>query len=264
MTIAPLRRLVVTGLPCPESRWETFLGEHPSQKILSFYQVLSDTHSCDLRDLSERVATELTVHCPDSLICHGFGVPLSLIALLRLHRRGVRLRPRVTLFNGALRKVDVFKATHPLRAQFLSKTRAIAEIEALGGAIDPRLAQHIPRIRAIYRMIIGYSLGEKFRSMLGLEDLFAFNFTATPLQIPMQMIVSPNDPYIPFAAIDQVRRDFSVGRFIEVKYGHFPYSVAREKILPLIEAFEQSSVHLAPQYSAPQAREARREAPSSL
>jgi pimeloyl-ACP methyl ester carboxylesterase len=233
-----MRRLIVTGLPCPPEVWENFMGHRTEQRILPLLEVLDNTDSSDLRVMSRYVSDVIESFGPQSIVCHDFGVPLTLLALLRLKKKGRLPNIKLTLFNGAFRKVDVFQANHAFRAQWMTYRKAVKEIESAGGEVDQRLKRHFPRIRAMYRRIILYSLTEKLQALLGLGD-FAGHGEKPLLKTQTQMILSPNDPYIPAESLEQLRRDFPPERRIEIPYGHFPYSIESKSVLPLIEDFER-------------------------
>ncbi len=231
-----MRRLVVTGLPCPPEAWEKFLGKQKGQKILSLFEIFENCDSSDPRQMAKYVAEVIEKYKPDSILCHNLGVPLTIMALLRLSKKHP-VETRLTLFNGAFRRMDLLKAKHPFRIQLMTLRRAIREVEGKGGTVDLRLQKYMPRIRALYRYIILYGVSEKIAYSLGLDELIGTP-NKFPLKVPIQMIVSPNDPYIPYGSIQQLRDDCSAKRYIEMEYGHFPYSLPREKIIPLIEEFE--------------------------
>lgn len=232
-----LRRLVVTGLPCPPEAWEEFLGKSANQRILSAAEVYDGCQSPDLREMSKIVTRAIADFEPQSIVCHDLGVPMTLLSLLRLRRRGVWVNARVTFFNGALRRVNLLKASQMLRVQLMPIEKAIKEVHSHGGVVDERLRKHYKKIRAMYRRMVVFSAVDWLTSLTHLEKAIGF-LPGSPLGIPMQIIASPNDPYIPFESIEQLRRDFHVQRFNVVPYGHFPYSGRRDRILPLVEAFE--------------------------
>lgn len=235
-----MKRLVITGLPCPPETWEAFLGKHKNQRIMPIYEVFENSSSADLREMAKYVATRIEKEKPESILCHDLGVPLTLLALMRLSKRGRLPNVKVTLFNGAFRKVDPFKANHPFRIQFMTRARAVKEVESRGGRVDLRLKKHLARIRSMYRLIILFGVAEKLTAALGLDELIGAP-ERLPLRVPMQMIVSTNDPYIPYASLEQLRKDCAVKRFFELEYGHFPYTLPAKRILPLIEEFEKAS-----------------------
>lgn len=235
------RRLVVTGLPCPPEAWEEFLGKSPSQRILSAAEVYESCPSADVREMSKVVTRAIADFEPHSIVCHDLGVSMTLLSLLRLRRRGVWVNARVTLFNGALRGFNVLKANHVLRVQYWPVESAVREVKAHGGSVDPRLRKHYRRIRAMYRRMVVFSAIDWVTSLTHLEKAIGF-LPGSPLGIPMQIIASPNDPFIPFEAIQQLRRDFHVQRFNVVPYGHFPYSGRRDRIVPMIESFESEGL----------------------
>lgn len=231
-----MKRMVVTGLPCPPESWQSWLGDSEC-RVLPLHEVFENTSSPDLRVMASYVAKVIDREQPESILCHDLGVPLALIALMKLERKGRPSQARLTLFNGAFRKIDVFKATHPFRVQLMSFRRAVREVESAGGKVDPKLKPYLSRIRKMYRLIIYYSLTEKLQSWLGLEHFIGFTKPALALNI--QIIASENDPYIPSESIEQLQRDFSPRRVVRMNYGHFPYSRHQRDILPLIEEFER-------------------------
>jgi predicted alpha/beta hydrolase family esterase len=233
------KRLVITGLACSPEVWEKFLARHKGQRILPIAEVFENCPSPDLREMAKYVASQIEAYQPDSIIAHDVGVPLTMLSLSRLRRKGKSLPKKVTFFNGAFRHYDVFKAPHAFRVQFMSARRAVQEVQREGGKIDPRLKKHLPRIRAMYRMIILFSLTEKISSLLGLDEFLHVNHK-TPVKVPVQVqiIASRNDPYIPYEAVQHLRKDLKPRRFIEMDYGHFPYSIDRKSIVPLVEEFE--------------------------
>jgi len=234
-----MRRLIITGLPCPPEPWEDFFGKHKGQRVLPLLEVLEHTDSADLKGMSRYVASQIESFEPDSIVCHDYGVPLTLLALLHLQRKGRSPAAKITLFNGAFRRLDIFRSPIPFRIQLMTPTKAIREVESHGGHVDLRLKKYLPRIRAINRLIIAYSLADKMLSKLGLDEFMGYG--GKPLiRSPMQIIASTDDPYIPYDSIEQLRRDFSPQRFVKVKYGHFPYSVSSKTIVPLIEEFERT------------------------
>ena len=146
----------------------------------------------------------------------------------------------MTLFNGAFRRFDIFKANHPFRIQLMTLKKAVDEVESQGGTVDLDLEKHFPKIRAMYRYIILFGLTEKVSSLIGLEELIVPAGKAAA-GIPIQLIASTNDPYIPLESIRQLIKDFPMQRVIELEYGHYPYSIDRSRILPLIEEFEKGA-----------------------
>lgn len=235
-----MKRLIITGLPCPPGVWESFMGKHKGQRVLPLLEVFEHTDSADLRVMSRYISDVIGDFRPGSIVCHDFGVPLAMLALLRLKRhRKIPSGLRVTLFNGAFRKMDIFHANHVFRIQWMSYRKAISEVEKNGGEVDLRLKQYLPRVRAMYRLIILYSLIEKAQSILGLDD-FVGHGDKPLLRVPVQTIFSPNDPYISKESLDQLRKDFPPQRRFEIPYGHFPYSISPKEVLPLIEEFEET------------------------
>jgi pimeloyl-ACP methyl ester carboxylesterase len=241
-----MKRLIITGLPCPPDAWEKFLGKRRGQKILPLIDVFEHTDSADLRVMSRYVSDVISEYRPSSIVCHDLGVPLTMLGLLRLKRDSKMPSTRITFFNGAFRKMNIFQANHVFRIQWMSYRKGVSEIENNGGEVDLRLKKYLPRLRAMYRLIILYSLVEKVQSVLGLDD-FVGHGNKPLLRVPVQTIFSPNDPYIPKESLDQLRKDFPPQRRFEIPYGHFPYSIPSKEVLPLIEEFEEGSTFTVPQ-----------------
>ena len=143
------------------------------------------------------------------------------------------------LFQGPFVKV-IFGIT--VRIQWLPYKRAAAEVLKHGGQVDFRLRTHMGRIRAMYRYIVMFNLVEGIATRLQLERMAGVS-SVPALRMPMQLIVSPDDPYIPYDAIQQLRMDFRIKTYHEVAYGHFPYTIAVDKVLPILEKFELQHSH---------------------
>lgn len=232
-----MKRLVITGLACPPQPWKDWLGDRPGQQFVPIREVFTHTSSCDPREMSRYITRRIEEYDPDSILCHDMGVPLTLLSLLRLNRKGICRNARVTLFNGAFRKINLLKATHPFRVQFMTDKKAIQILENQGGIVDRELVPHLPKIRAMYRLIILYGMTERVGSLVGLDGLVGFGDRSS-LTTPIQIIASRNDPFIPFDSILQLKSDLNPKCFTELDYGHFPYTVDPGKVLPLIDDFE--------------------------
>ena len=250
-----MRRLIITGLPCPKEAWEDFFGPSENHTFLPIREVFENCDSPDPREMSRYVTSRIRELKPESLICHDMGVPLTLMSLLRLNKKGESLNTVVTLFNGAFRRVNLLKANHPFRIQFMRSQRAISEVVARGGQVDDGLRPYLSRIRAMYRLIILYGLAEKLSSVAGLNDFAGFS-ERNYLSCPIQLIASANDPYIPFDSVLQLRDDVRASSFHETSYGHFPYNGDRREIMSSIERFEQAYHQPRPSMPRPTSRAA--------
>src|SRR5688572_7934360 len=153
--------LVIAGLPCPPDSWEKFLGPSVGQRIITVQEVRSETPGSRPVELSRYLTEEIAREKPDSIVCHDIGVPLTLLALLRLKRRGTPVHARLTIFNGAFRNVSLWRARQPLRMQWTPVKKVIREVESMGGTVDEGLVPFIPRIRALFRMLILFRLTDK-------------------------------------------------------------------------------------------------------
>ncbi len=236
-----MKRLVITGIPCTQEVWESFLGKNPDQRILPIYEVLKKSDSADPREMARYVAEQILSHQPESLIAHGFGVPFTILALNRLARQGkLPKNLKLTFFNGAFRNFDVFRSRHPLRFQLKPIISMLREAKKQGAVVDRRLRPYVPRIRSLYRKVTFFSITEKLERMLGLSN-HRLPGVKLPWHFPTQIIASSNDPYIPMSSIEQLKKDLRAEKLIELEYHHFPYTLPKEKVLPLIESFEMST-----------------------
>ena len=201
-------------------------------------EVFENTEGSDLRQISKYVTREIDRCRPRSILCHDLGVPMTLMSLLRIQREHPDYRPRVTAFNGAFRGVNPVTANTLLKMQFTTRKRAIAGVKAQGGDVDLGLTPYMPRIRALYRQLILFRVTEQLSATFGLDDLVGLR-NARRLRTPLQVVASPDDPFLPVEAVRRLSRDFHARRLVEVPYGHFPYSVPRERLLPYVEDFER-------------------------
>ncbi len=231
------KRLVITGLPCPPETWEEFLGPDTEQRVISMREILDHTQGSDPRELSRYVTEQIALEKPSSIVCHGMGVPLTLLALMRLKRSGLPVDTRLTVFNGGFRNVSLSRARHPFRMQFKPLRSVLKEVERNGGAVDPELLPYASRIRALFRNLILHRLAEKMTSVVGLDFLEAFP-KRVGLKMPVQIIASPNDPYLPAESMQRLREDLQPERYVEIEYGHFPYSLHTHRIAGLVQSFE--------------------------
>jgi predicted alpha/beta hydrolase family esterase len=221
-----LRRLIITGIACPKEPWESFFEAENHKgcenRVLSLADILDQTDSSDLTEMAKAVSREMESYHPDSIISHGFGVPLTLLALYELKKQRKEIPASLTLLNGAFRGLNVFKTSFPWKAQVLPYRRAIKLIQSHGGEIDYRLKPHIPKLRSVYRKMILNDILQKVQNFLGWHDMLG----AQPhfrLPNPIQVIHSDNDPYIPESAAEQLAHDVRASRFLTLNYGHFPY-----------------------------------------
>lgn len=233
-----MKRLVVTGIACPKEAWIQFLGDHKYQRIITVRELFANVNSSDPRELSKYVTNVIEEYKPRSIIAHDLGVVLSLLSLIRLSWKKLQFNTKLTLFNGIVRGINLFKTRHLFRVQFMSVKSAIRELKSKGGKVDYQLSRYFPRIRALFRMVIIYGITEKLSDLFGIGELIGFSKSVHRLKIPIQIIASKNDPYIPFESILRLKHDLKPAFFYELEYGHFPYSGDRAKITKLIEEFE--------------------------
>jgi hypothetical protein len=239
-----MKRLVIAGLPCPADAWLDFLDEDTSDsdttRVISMGEVFAKTESSDPRELASYVQDEIAQFRPDSIVCHGIGVPLTLLGMWRLRRHeGAKYNPCITIFNGAFRKVSLLQAREPLWIQLLPAGRLAKHAEMAGGKVDLHLKQQMYKIRALYRTIILHRATEKISQVLGL-DSFARIPRGERYRLDVQVIASSNDPFLPLDSMEKLASDLKAKRFVVTEYGHFPYSGDEATILPAIHSFEKA------------------------
>jgi hypothetical protein len=54
-----VKRLVITGIPCPKEAWEEFLGKSPQQTILPIREVFENVDSADPREMAQYIKGRL-------------------------------------------------------------------------------------------------------------------------------------------------------------------------------------------------------------
>lgn len=230
-----MKRLIISGIACPKSKWQNLFTNCDQEEAFDVYDVFSKTKSNDIRELAKICAEKIFDFQPESLICHDLGVPMTLIALMRLKKKNQLPDCKLTIFNGALRNFNVFKATHPIRIQFKTRNQIIKEIHNSGGEIGSDFDIVLPRFRKFYRKAILFSFLELFTRLFGQMKPLKID-----LGIPIQMIQSANDPYIPQAALRQIEIDFDIQKIHKINYGHFPYSGNMNEINSYLSSFEQN------------------------
>ncbi|MBY0370460.1 hypothetical protein K2X33_07225 [bacterium] len=206
------RVLALTGFACPASAWERFLG--PEVRVVPLSEVVASCSSGHPLEWAKAARKHVADLQPRLLIAHDVGVLLALLSVLKLRKQPDYKVPRLLLFNGAFRGFDVFQATHPWRFQFATEARVRAEAERAGGEFDPWWNGRLGRMRTFYRYAILANLKEKL--LRSGEKRFS--------ALPITLIRSANDPYIPASSLDQLERDFQVAHSERFDYGHFPYT----------------------------------------
>lgn len=237
-----MKRLVISGLPCPAEAWQGFLNSQDSEQIesrvISMGEVFAHTDSHDPRDLANYTHDEIARVRPQSILCHGIGVPLALLSLWRLRKKeGADYQPRLTIFNGAFHNVSLLKARQPLWIQCLPAKSLIKTAELAGGRVDTRLVADIHKIRALYRAIILHRATEKIASLLGLEHMGRVP-QGERFRLDVQVIASTNDPFLPVTTMKELAHDLRAREYVEMEYGHFPYSGSATTILGHVREFE--------------------------
>lgn len=232
------KRLIVSGFPCSEKAWLNFFKGDAENITVTFFDYIQNLKKADFKLMAKHVASIIEKNNPDYIVCHDFGVVVTLLALLRLKRKNVTLKSKLTIFNGALRGFDVFYATHPFKIQIFN-WQQVVNLATRGGAshVDTRLASYLPMIKSLYFKVIFFSLLEKVKNIFSTQQ---FNFD---LGIDAQIIASENDPFIPFCAMEFIAQDFSIKNFNIENYGHFPYTGNKENILNLVHSFERGINH---------------------
>lgn len=211
---------VVSGFACPAHPWQNFLSSMGTPDVITLASLfMAAAPRTSFKALAQVAADRLLAQKPELVIAHDFGVTIAILALLKARKRSPEFRPKVVLFNGALRGFRLHQAPHPLWAQVLSTKRIIARVKRAGGEFDPALAAQLSCVRALYRDVIKLSLLDQMQSIVKAPG--PLNLT---IGTSVRILGSSNDPYIPRAAIEQLATDLP-GSILEwFEYGHFPYS----------------------------------------
>jgi hypothetical protein len=217
---------VVSGFACPAHPWENFLSSMGTPEVITLASLFtSAAPGTSFKALAQVAADRLSAQKPELVVAHDFGVTIAILALLKARQRNPEFQPKVILFNGALRGFRLHQAPHPLWAQVWSTKQIVESVQQAGGEFDPALGVHLPRVRALYRDVIGLSLLDQIQSIFRAQR---------PLNLilgsSVSILASANDPYIPRAAIERLAADLCGSTLEWFEYGHFPYSgvTARE------------------------------------
>lgn len=233
-----MKRLIITGYPCSKQCWLDLFDDSNTTVGVPLSESLKKSNSADIKNVAKYIAGRIIDERPQSIICHDFGVPLTLLALLRISRQDPLSNTCLTLFNGAFRGFDVLKNRHPFALQFSSWKSVQSAALRSGAVVDPSLNVLHPQVKTLYRQVILQSLSEKLVPSRLRQPL------VRSLEIPIQLISSSNDPYIARSAIERLIKDFKVTNEIELPYGHFPYSVRgseRDRLKKAVFDFESKS-----------------------
>jgi len=235
-----MRTLLISGFACDEKPWQTLFPLPPSDFFhLTFAEQLTRAKRGDLRQLARETSKVISEFKPDVLVLHDFGLTSGLLGLLRAQKRDPSIAPRIIFFDGAMRGFDIFKTRHPLRIQMMNPKQIKAAVLKAGGSFDERLLHFIPEIKAIYRQAILVSLKEKWLKLLGRKTAQKWKVNTSSL-----IIASPNDLYTTPICLKFLAEDLEPkGEFVEMAYGHFPYSVDPAPIRAAIKAFLKDDPH---------------------
>jgi pimeloyl-ACP methyl ester carboxylesterase len=120
--------------------------------------------------------------------------------------------------NGAFRRFDLLKSSHPIRIQFKTFKQFKAITESMGGTVDPKFEQLYPHLKTIYQQVILSSLKNSLKRNLKTKT--------RPISISadIQVIGSENDPFIPKSSIHSLHSDLPNSVLVWKSFGHFPYS----------------------------------------
>jgi hypothetical protein len=216
-----MKAIAVTGFACPAQKWKEFLRPLGNVPVTSFRELLENAENPrDLRSLGRYVGTQIDLLKPELLIAHDFGVPILIMGLMRVRRKNPDYRPRVLLFNSALRGLNLLKTTHPMRIQIKNWKQITALVEEGGGDCDPGLEKFLPQIKAIYRQVIAKALLDQAQSLMG-------KTRAAQLDLGKSVLVfrSNTDPYFSGETVQKMADDIAGSQVVKLDYGHFPYSL---------------------------------------
>lgn len=229
-----MKRLIISGIACPASAWLNTFPIEGEEQIVTVYDTFGE-FGFDMPKIIDYVKNKILDYQPDSILCHDFGVPVTLQALLKLLKaKSIPSNLKITFFNGAFRDFNIFKANHPVRFLYTSKQKIISEIISAGGEVGDDFDKIIRPCTKLYTMVVIFSLITQVKKLFKKTKSLDIDFG-----VPTQMIQSPNDPYIPMSFMKRLQEDFNITTIHEVDYGHFPYSGDIEKISKLLTNFEQ-------------------------
>jgi len=233
-----MKTLVITGFACSEQKWHDFLSSIEDRKILSFRSQLEGAdNSKDLRSLGRYVASQIEITKPKLILAHDFGVPTLVMGLLRVRRKNPSYLPKVVLFNSALRGLNLFLTTHPLRIQAMGWDKILQLIMKSGGDCDSELAKFLPSIKAIYRQVVLNALLDCGKSLLKKEP----KPQGLTLGTSVLIFRSDTDPYFPGGTVQKMADDIASSHIVRMDYGHFPYSRPFSEYQKQIEIWEKSN-----------------------
>jgi hypothetical protein len=216
-----MKTLVVTGFACTERRWDDFLSSVENRKIISFKAQLEGAEDAkDLRSLGRYVSSQIETYKPELIFAHDFGVATLVMGLLRVRRKNSSYMPKVILFNSALRGLNLFRTTHPLRIQAMSWDKIRHLIIQSGGDCDSELEKFLPSIKAIYRQVVMNAFLDFWKTLVKKKP------SPHSLTLGSSVLVfkSDTDPYFPGTTIQKMADDIASSQIVPMDYGHFPYS----------------------------------------
>lgn len=229
------KRLVISGFPCPAKPWQEMFDDDLETKVLTFFEVLDAVKKPDFKLMGKFVASEIEGFKPTSIVCHDYGSPTTLMALMYMHKKKTLPQAKVTVFNGAFRDFNVLTNRHPIRLQFASWQLFSDKMSAAGFSYDERLEPYFGVIKGLYRRLAALSLLRQVQKVFRKDPGLQLN-----LGIPMQMIFSPKDQYIDEEAMLGIKNDFCIESMHTVDYPHFPYIENKKASYDLVRQFEQS------------------------
>jgi hypothetical protein len=232
-----MRRLIIGGIPCPESAWDKLFPPEigVEQKILTFYEVFSKGYlNKNFFELVQVVQNAIEEFKPNSIVMHDIGVSFGLLALIKLQKTKMPLDiNKIVLFNGVFRGFNVLKSTHPLRIQMMAYDSFESEVVNNGGEVDGRLRPIYSDLCHIYRQISYSSISTLVSGFFGSRPTKQID-----LSCEMLVIASKNDPYIAYECLNLLEKDFMNCRLTTLDYGHFPYSGDMNAIRNMVASFE--------------------------
>lgn len=235
-----MKTLLVTGFACDEVAWENLFPPSQSDFFhLTFAEQLKRAKKGDLRQLARVASQVIAEFKPELLVLHDFGLTSGLLGLLRAQKKDSSLAPRIIFFDGAMRGFDIFETPHPFWMQMMSSAQIKEGVLRAGGSFDENLLAFISEIKAIYRQVIAVSLKEKLDSFLRKKTSQTWRVRA-----PSLIIASPNDLYTTPICLKFLSEDLEPeAKFVQIPYGHFPYSIDPSPIREAMRLFlEQTTV----------------------
>lgn len=243
-----MKRLIISGIPCLPEAWQALFPNDANNetKIISFIELFSEKYYKNrlLSDLIPALIDIILEFKPDQIVMHDMGVTIGILALIKARASSIFLINEIVIFNGAFTGFDVSKSNHPIRIQSMSYEEFANEIKKHGGKVDPLYKEHFTAIQVLYKQIAEKSKAKMAGSKTN-HSSFSTMKTGNKIDLgsPVLILASPNDPYIHFDCLEELKLTLANSHLKIINYGHFPYSGDINSILSEIDSFYSFNRH---------------------